>query len=563
MKNWLFMFVLAFSCVFNSDTLAQIKWSDFDDYKYYSEEEGLVSGSSWDIVEDKDGFLWITTRQGITRFDGKEFTNYSYYFEEGNRRELGKAWKIVFDELWDNIYVITSNGVFTSKRTEIILKPIKKIYPSIPFEVSHGFSLFFDNQKHLWVGTFGNGLIKIDLIGTSHDIKLFKQTGLSKQERVWLNEINTIKPDNQDKDILWLGTAQGLIKFNKLTNAYQVYYYKNNKDYFENNIWHIVPTPNDIFLGTANNNWYGINRTDSSTFQPIKEGEPNYFYGIRSMYLDNDKYLWITSDIGLVQYDTRTQTVIKGDASDYNELTFKGVKLIDSRNIIWCTSDIGLFKYETSHAVKHIEFDNNRNFAYQSKPISIIREKNSFIIATNFGEGIYKLNIGDWSFKVIPIPVLSYEPPRGYLIRDMIKTNEDNMLLLGNRKAYIYNNTSETFIEPSMQIPDSSLIYVRNVAKDMNNNYWIATNQDGLYKFNYENFTFEKHIDLFKGDNPRDHQYIKELFVDSNNNLWIGQAATSVLNLNNMTFNRFNPDFDYNSAIGFGGFLETDNRVWV
>ncbi|MBC7438434.1 MAG: hypothetical protein H7250_00410, partial [Flavobacterium sp.] len=43
----------------------------------YTTENGLASNMVYDFVEDNNGFLWITTDNGVSRFDGKHFYNYS------------------------------------------------------------------------------------------------------------------------------------------------------------------------------------------------------------------------------------------------------------------------------------------------------------------------------------------------------------------------------------------------------------------------------------------------------------------------------------------------------
>ena len=50
-------------------------------YTYYTQRDGLPSNDIYNCLEDKKGFLWIATENGLSKFDGKKFTN--YYTSQG------------------------------------------------------------------------------------------------------------------------------------------------------------------------------------------------------------------------------------------------------------------------------------------------------------------------------------------------------------------------------------------------------------------------------------------------------------------------------------------------
>ena len=43
----------------------------------YSTSEGLPQSQVNSITQDKNGYLWIATLGGLSKFDGKNFTNYA------------------------------------------------------------------------------------------------------------------------------------------------------------------------------------------------------------------------------------------------------------------------------------------------------------------------------------------------------------------------------------------------------------------------------------------------------------------------------------------------------
>lgn len=46
-------------------------------YTNFTTKDGLVSNKVYSILEDKNGFVWISTDQGVSRYDGVTFTNFS------------------------------------------------------------------------------------------------------------------------------------------------------------------------------------------------------------------------------------------------------------------------------------------------------------------------------------------------------------------------------------------------------------------------------------------------------------------------------------------------------
>jgi len=47
-----------------------------ESFQRYNVSDGLANNMVFDVSEDKHGFVWMTTRNGISKFDGSEFTTY-------------------------------------------------------------------------------------------------------------------------------------------------------------------------------------------------------------------------------------------------------------------------------------------------------------------------------------------------------------------------------------------------------------------------------------------------------------------------------------------------------
>ncbi len=72
MRYFLLHLMVLVSLVMSKRLIAQ-------EYSYvnYTTKEGLAGSTVYDAVQDKDGFMWFATENGLTRFDGRTFRNYT------------------------------------------------------------------------------------------------------------------------------------------------------------------------------------------------------------------------------------------------------------------------------------------------------------------------------------------------------------------------------------------------------------------------------------------------------------------------------------------------------
>ena len=50
--------------------------SDQVEFKHLTSADGLASNQTTCIQQDKNGFMWIGTKEGLSRYDGLHFINY-------------------------------------------------------------------------------------------------------------------------------------------------------------------------------------------------------------------------------------------------------------------------------------------------------------------------------------------------------------------------------------------------------------------------------------------------------------------------------------------------------
>lgn len=67
---------------------------------HFSAEEGLPSNETYDILQDKKGFIWICTDRGLARYDGSSFTNFNTSNSNLSNNTVFKAFPNGQKEIW-------------------------------------------------------------------------------------------------------------------------------------------------------------------------------------------------------------------------------------------------------------------------------------------------------------------------------------------------------------------------------------------------------------------------------------------------------------------------------
>ena len=169
----------------------------------------IPQGVATTIMQDRQGFIWVGTQQGLLRYDGYKFITYKKNESEnslvGNYvRSLAQTpdGKIVVGTTSDGLSIFdTITGSFTNYRYQ----------PQELLTLSHNYiQALATTEKGVWAGT-GNGLNFIPYDGSA--IKHYSD-GLKD------TTIRSLLLD-QNKN-LWVGTQRGLYKFNTNRKSFEV-----------------------------------------------------------------------------------------------------------------------------------------------------------------------------------------------------------------------------------------------------------------------------------------------------------------------------------------------------
>ena len=168
-------------------------------------EEGLSQSAVNTIYQDKKGFLWFGTQDGLNRYDGYGFTVYKS--EPGNPNSLSNNWiSSLFEDAHGNIWIGTQGGLNKLSGDKITYyQNDPSDSASLPQDII--ISIFGDNFGRIWAGTQDQGLCVLDVktekfTSFKHDTK--KPNSIS-DDRVYAVIVDQYQT-------LWVGTRNGLNK---------------------------------------------------------------------------------------------------------------------------------------------------------------------------------------------------------------------------------------------------------------------------------------------------------------------------------------------------------------
>ncbi len=404
-------------------------------------DNGLTSNAVSNIIQSQNGYIWIATYGGISRFDGISFTNFT---SQNNDALLTEAVKILCEDKEGIIWIGTQKGITLIK--DNVLYRDKKLQL---LDNSNIESIFIDSNNHIWIGTNASGLFKYDGDSLIHYNDLKKITS---------GAIYAIFEDYSGN--VWIGTIKGeVIKYKD--NVFVPCDMHNTSE----EIFSFYQDSEGIIWVSSSNGIYTISNDKL-------QRHPNLnIRFVENIVEDINGYLWISSSAdGLYRYNkvtNQTECLSEKNGLPNNRV----VKIIfDKQGNLWGgTYRKGLFQITDGKFTCYSESEgliSNVNTAIMQYA------KNEFWVANENGT-IDIIKNGQISKLKTQIPL---ESPH---IKHMYKDSKGNvwistyggLLKIGNNKEKLFNINNG--------FPDN---YIRKTFEDANGNIWIATNRTGIHR---------------------------------------------------------------------------------
>jgi signal transduction histidine kinase/ligand-binding sensor domain-containing protein/DNA-binding response OmpR family regulator len=435
------------------------------------------------IYTDKKGSVWIGTYyNGVHTWDvsNVNFTNLSQ--NSGQQALSFDVTSSIIADKNNTIYFGTEGGGITildeKSQSTRFLTPSKNI------ELSENSikSMHISDAGILWIGTFSDGLLAYD----THSRQFISET-ISSDLRNLLKETGVyVIKKGRDKDILWLGTfGKGLIRYSISGKTYQIVGNDNYSDNFLTNNrirTLLIDKKDNIWVGTQS----GLNCINLNDFENKSYKIKHFFFDnttlsgddILTLFQDKKNRIWVgTKAKGLHLWNGNTFKSINFSIGNSTVTSIHSI-LEDSKNNLWLSSNFGIIKYNTSK---------NSLIVYNQKDGLVSNEFNdNSSLSLNSNTFYFGGPLGVSFFIADRIAINSYSPQvilTGFSIKnEEVDVNTDDEILENSiaytkslRLSYDKANFSINFAIPNFINSTNNRYSYRLVGLENN---WTTTNKN-------------------------------------------------------------------------------------
>ncbi|MCL5031372.1 MAG: SpoIIE family protein phosphatase [Bacteroidetes bacterium] len=530
-------------------------------------EQGLSQSIVKSICQDKNGFMYFGTEDGLNRFDGYKFKVLRHNPEDSNSLSYNDITSLLVDSkgiMWIGTFNAGLNRFDQSK------KIIKRFQNELgnPNSLSHNNinAILEDNSGNLWIGTdFGLNRLVIDSATKNFSFLHFLNDPKNKTSI----SNNTVYSIYQDKTgNIWIGTQDGLNKIISEQTNYSTPIFVNykfdskDKRSISNNIVRAIlqDSYGNLWIGTDNGLNKLIKNNNSESFINYKN-DPNNLSSIShnqiySLCEDNYHNLWIgTNGGGINIYDKNNNKFIRyiNDPLNRHTLSYNEIRSIfkDKSGIMWIgTYGAGINKVTRGarQFYHYMHRPNESNSLSHAIVWAMYEDKEGILWIGTHGGGLDRLNRKTNTYNHYRNNPSDLNSLSNNIVRNIIEDNE-GFLWIGTHGGGVnkFDRKTGKFKQYRNNPNDpGSLTFdeVRKIYKDRSGTVWIGTYGRGLEKFDKQTEKFIHYKNDPNIPNSLSNNFVREIYEDRSGNFWVGTEGGGLnkFDRNKETFSSYRSD---------------------
>ena len=482
-------------------------------------EQGLPQSSVSRLLQTRDGYLWLATREGLVRFDGITFR----VFDRMNTKELKQnSITALAEDRSGTLWIGTAGGGLTHRTRGTFTRS-----PALS-ELGDAFitALVQDRRGALWIGTKDRGLFAFEAGRLSH---VTTRDGLSS------NYVQTVYEDRRGD--LWIGTANGL---NRLRGR-SIAQFSTAEGLSSASVTAICETQSGtLWVGTE----AGLNELANGRFTTVPTTIAPSALWVMALLEDRDHNLWIgTRYRGFGRFTAGRLVTMDGKAfaTPDNALAF----LEDREGSLWIGSaNNGLSRLRDGRISTYGVQD---GLSYDM--VRAIYQDRHGAVWIGTSNGLNRLNDG---------ALTTYMPGSGLVHQRVTSITEDasGAIWLGTDGGL--NRFKDGRFDHTFTTQDGlSSTTLTVLHADRHGALWIGTNGAGLNRLQDGHFTVFKRADGLSSD------FVTSLHEDREGQLWIGTRGGGLTRFAGGVFTAFTTDQGLSSNSVSTIYEDADHVLWI
>jgi signal transduction histidine kinase/ligand-binding sensor domain-containing protein len=564
-------------------------------FRHYQVEQGLSNNTVFCVAQDKRGFVWLGTKDGLNRFDGYNFKVFRNIATDSS--SLGDSFvRSIFIDAYDTLYAGTRNGLYRYdprlEKFTILVKGIEEVRDIKKDQ--HGNIWFIEGQNlKVW-------------LGSQQKLKRFKITPNFAATSIGF--------DKQGQ--AWVATASGaLMHYREKTDDFKAYQILTpSNEPLQSWIEKIYITRNNnILVGTANRGAFLFNLKDYSLDPLSDKKHPAAGVYVRDFAEPNDSTFWVATEVGIFIYNHQSHHIQQVKKEFQNPFTISDNAVyslcMDKESGIWVGTYFGGLNYYpkpkaifqkwlpgegntrlSGQVVREICRDDDKNlwvgtedgglnrinaatgeiekFLADGKPGSIcypnihgllIHNKQLWIGTFEHGLDVMDLASG----KIVAhYPKGAFQSMKSTFFVVLYKTINGEILAGTRRGLYRFENNLQQFVAID-KIPDHC--FVHTITEDADGGLWVGTLGNGLYHLPANGQPVQQFTNAGAKKESLPSNAITTLFIDSKNSLWIGTEGGGLVKTTSQgkNFQRYGPQEGFPGNTIFKILEDNQQRLWV
>ncbi len=466
-------------------------------------EQGLSNNYVVSITQDKQGFLWFATEEGLNKFDGTRFI--TYYKNDLPHNNQG----ITGNEL---------NRVYADSKRPII-----------------------------WIATQRDGLNAYN-----YDEQTFTayQHNPENPHSLITNDVTDISPSTQNDDGLWVSTYYRGIEYLNINNGQFTHYNRSTVPSLPSNqTWTVLDGgDNNLYIGHVGSGFSIFSLKDKSVKNFQNEtGNPTSLPGndVFCIIKDANGNIWLGTNNGLALYNAANDNFITFRNNKNDKYATLCSRILSIRqlkdNRLWIASELngiailnlkqGMFLSPEELSIEYIqEGDDSRSLSNASARC-IFQDSFDNIWIGTWGGGINFISSKPPLFTTLSYsPIPNNENSLNNKVASSLCMDRQGRIWIGTDGGGINVFEGEKRIaiykKESGDIPSN---FILASLQDSKGNLWFGSYQGGISYYDSRNRRFRS-ISLM-GQSNLD---VRTIYEDAQHNIWVGYSGGIVV-LNPLT----------------------------